>query len=230
MSCPTSRERCQPGWKVSAFSSLGPCLALERELIAKGPTSLSFLLHTSLPASTSEAYDLRNHNKWEISEDGNGLIRVNAPPSATGQADADPDDPSYQHNRLNRPILSSQTISALVNAYFDHLAPLFPVVSRADFTAKANPSPLLLYSICGLAATMRQFPREVFSGVRGVINGLLRSNDILSDARFEHVQALVRDPSATNTTADHKADQRSSYSGKRATCTLSRPLRPRAPR
>ena len=38
---------------------------------------------------------------------------------------------------------------------------------------------------------MRHFPREVFAGVRGVINGLLRSNDILSDARFEHVQALV---------------------------------------
>lgn len=119
------------------------------------------------------------------------MIRVNAPPTATGYADADPDDPTRQHNRLNRPILSAQTISVLVNAYFDHLAPLFPVVSRTDFAAKANPSPLLLYSICGLAATMRQFPREVFSGVRGVINGLLRSNDILSDARFEHVQALV---------------------------------------
>jgi hypothetical protein len=159
--------------------------------LTKGPTSLSFLLHTALPASTSEAYDLRNHNKWEISEDGNGLIRVNAPPNATGYADADPDDPSRQHNRLNRPILSAHTISLLVNAYFEHLAPLFPVVSKADFASKANPSPLLLYSICGLAATMRQFPREVFAGVRGVINGLLRSNDILSDARFEHVQALV---------------------------------------
>jgi hypothetical protein len=156
-----------------------------------GPTSLSFLLHTALPSTTSEAYDLRSHNKWEISEDGNGLIRVNAPPSTTGYADADPEDPSRAHNRLNKPILSAHTISLLVNAYFEHLAPLFPVVSRTDFAAKANPSPLLLYSICGLAATMRHFPREVFAGVRGVINGLLRSNDILSDARFEHVQALV---------------------------------------
>lgn len=165
-----------------------------------GPTSLSFLLHTTLPASTSEAYDLRNHNKWEISEDGNGLIRVNAPPTGNGNgsgggyADADPDDPSRQHGRLNKPVLSAVLIEKLVNAYFDHLAPLFPVVSRADFAAKSNPSPLLLYSICGLAATMRQFPREVFSSVRGVINGLLRSNDILSDARFEHVQALVSPP------------------------------------
>lgn len=134
---------------------------------------------------------MRHHQKWEISEDGNGLIRVHCPPTSTGYADADPDDPTKAHNRLNKPILSAQTITLLVNAYFDHLAPLFPVVSRADFTSKANPSPLLLYSICGLGATMRTFPREVFSGVRGVINGLLRSNDILSDARFEHVQALV---------------------------------------
>jgi hypothetical protein len=68
---------------------------------------------------------------------------------------------------------------------------LFPIISRAEFTAMPNPSPLLLYSICGLGATRRQFPRNVFASVRGVINGLIRSNDILSDARFENVQALV---------------------------------------
>ncbi|ORY31213.1 fungal-specific transcription factor domain-domain-containing protein [Naematelia encephala] len=157
----------------------------------EGPTSLSFLLHTTLPASASEAYDLREHNKWEVSEDGNGLIRVYAPPTAMPFADGDPDDPTRAHNRLNRPVLSAQTISLLVNAYFDQLAPLFPIISRAEFAAKATPSPLLLYAICGLGATRRQFPREVFAGVRGVINGLLRSNDILSDARFENVQALL---------------------------------------
>ena len=134
---------------------------------------------------------MRHHHSWEITEDGNGLIRVNAPPSASGYADADPDDPTKAHGRLNKPVLSAQTISLLVNAYFDHLAHLFPIISRSDFAAKQNPSPLLLYAICGVGATRREFPREVFAGVRGVINGLLRSNDILSDARFEHVQALV---------------------------------------
>jgi hypothetical protein len=156
-----------------------------------GSTSLSFLLQTSIPASVSEAYDLREHNRWEVHEDGNGLIRVSAPPSATGYADADPDDPTKAHNRLNKPVLSGHMISLLVNAYFDHVAPLFPIISRAEFTSKSSPGPLLLYSICGLASTRREFPREVFAGVRGVINGLLRSNDILSDARFENVQALV---------------------------------------
>jgi len=168
-------------------SSGSPSL-LAAKLTLVGPTSLSFLLQTTLPAGASEAYDLREHNKWEVSEDGTGMIRVNAPPSTN--VFADPDD-AKAHNRLNKPVLSAQIMSALVNAYFEHAAPLFPVVSKADFTSKSTVSPLLLYAICGVGATMRQFPREVFAGVRGVINGLLRSNDILSDARFENVQALV---------------------------------------
>ncbi|WVR08635.1 hypothetical protein IAU60_005691 [Kwoniella sp. DSM 27419] len=157
----------------------------------EGPTSIAFLLHTTIPAIQSEAFDMRHHNSWEVLEDGNGLIRVNAPPSAPSHADADPQDPTRAHNRLNKPVLSAQTMSLLVNAYFNEVAPLFPIVSRAEFAARATPSPLLLYSICGLGATRRQFPREVFAGVRGVINGILRSNDILSDARFENVQALL---------------------------------------
>ncbi|WWD07290.1 hypothetical protein V865_005387 [Kwoniella europaea PYCC6329] len=157
----------------------------------EGPTSIAFLLHTTIPTIPSEAFDLRHHNSWEVLEDGNGVIRVNAPPSAPLHADADPSDPTRAHNRLNKPILSGQTMSLLVNAYFSEVAPLFPIVSRAEFAAKTTPSPLMLYSICGLGATRRQFPREIFAGVRGVINGLLRSNDILSDAKFENVQALL---------------------------------------
>ena len=148
------------------------------------------MLHTSLPAGASELFDLRDHSKWEVSEDGDGLIRVKAPPTGA-DADLETEDPTRTHNRLNKPVLSGQIITQLVNSYFDHLAQLLPVISRAEFAAKPNPSPLLLYSICGLGATRRQFPREVFAAVRRVINGLLRSNDILSDARFENVQALV---------------------------------------
>ena len=155
-----------------------------------GPTSLSFLLQTSLPAGASDAYDLREHNKWEIREDGTGMISVSAPPTTSVFADGAGDDLS-RANRMNKPVLSAQIMSALVNAYFDHISPLFPVISKADFSSKATVSPLLLYAICGVGATRREFPREVFAGVRGVINGLLRSNDILSDARFENVQALV---------------------------------------
>lgn len=175
----------QSGWKVSTI------LILTTLLIPVGPTSLSFLLQTSLPAGASEAYDLREHNKWEVSEDGTGMIQVTAPPTTSIFADGS--DDAKAQNRLNKPVLSAQIMSALVNAYFEHAAPLFPVISKADFTSKSTVSPLLLYAICGVGATRRQFPREVFAGVRGVINGLLRSNDILSDARFENVQALVGD-------------------------------------
>ncbi|WVF68207.1 hypothetical protein IAT40_002972 [Kwoniella sp. CBS 6097] len=157
----------------------------------EGPTSIAFLLHTTIPAIPSEAYDLRHHNSWEVLEDGNGIIRVTAPPSGNSHADADPQDPTRAHNRLNKPVLSAHTMSLLVNAYFNEVAPLFPIISRSEFASKSSPNPLLLYSICGLGATRRQFPREVFAGVRGVINGILRSNDILSDARLENVQALL---------------------------------------
>jgi hypothetical protein len=151
----------------------------------EGPTSLSFLLHTSLPASASQAYDLKHHHIWEVSDDGNGIIRVKQPPHSKG--DEDPTSGS----KLAKSALNAQNISQLVNAYFDNQAQFFPIISRAEFAAKANPSPFLLYSICGIGSTMREFPRELFSGIRGVINGMLRSNDILSDARLEHVQALV---------------------------------------
>ncbi len=154
-----------------------------------GPTSLSFLLQTAIPASASELYDIRGHIKWEVSEDGNGLIRVQAAP--LGPQEHDEHDPTKPHKRHGKAVLSAQMITQLVNAYFDHLSPLLPIISRTEFAAKANPSPLLLYAICGLGASRREFPREVFAAVRGVVNGLLRSNDILSDARFEHVQALV---------------------------------------
>nr|ODN90018.1 hypothetical protein L203_01936 [Cryptococcus depauperatus CBS 7841] len=188
---PSSVTKHQFLGHVPSYENMGDHRDNEGTSRVEGPTSISFLLHTSVPPIQNEAYDLRHHNSWEVLEDGNGLIRVNAPPTATGYADADPHDPTKAHNRLNRPVLSAQTMSLLVNAYFNDIAPLFPIISRTEFASKSNPSPLLLYSICGLGATRRQFPKELFTGVRGVINGLLRSNDMLSNARFENVQALL---------------------------------------
>ena len=157
-------------------------------LTRAGRNSVSSLLSSSMPPNGSEAYNIREHDKWEISEDGTGHLSVTAPSQLPY---TDNDDLSRAHNRMNRPVLSGQTMSMLVNAYFDNVAHLFPVVSKGDIMGQTSVSPLLLYAICGVGATLRRFPRDVFAGVRGVINGLLRSNDILSDARFENVQALV---------------------------------------
>ena len=146
------------------------------------------------------------------------MIRVSAPPH--GNSGDDAEDPARAYDRLVKPSLNAATISSLVNAYFDHIAPLFPVILRSDFTAKSNPFPLLLYAICGLGATRRHFPREIFAGVRGMINGLLKSNDILSDARFEHVQALVSFEQRFRMTP--LLISRSCSSHKLAICMLSR--------
>lgn len=123
---------------------------------------------------------------------------------------------------MNKPVLSAQLVSMLVNSYFEHLSPMFPIVSRQDFTRTPNPSPFLLYAICGIASTRRNVPREVFSAVRGMINGIIRSNDVLSDAKLENVQALVGvrgyDPLELTVY--------SSSSLKWATCTLNPRHRP----
>jgi hypothetical protein len=55
-----------------------------------------------------------------------------------------------------------------------------------------NPPPLLLYAMAGVASTRRGVKREVFNAIRGVINGLIRNNDVLSDPSLTNVQALVR--------------------------------------
>ena len=165
----------------------------------EGPTSISFLLHStaSLPSTATETFDLKHHNSWEVTADGNGVIRVNAPPrddvinGVSTPPGSTNHDSTKEHSLLNKPVLSAQLVSMLVNSYFEHMSPMFPIVSRADFTRTPNPSPFLLYAICGIASTRRNVPREVFSAVRGMINGIIRSNDVLSDAKLEHVQALV---------------------------------------
>jgi hypothetical protein len=46
--------------------------------------------------------------------------------------------------------------------------------------------------MAGVASTRRGVKREVFNAIRGVINGLIRNNDVLSDPSLTNVQALVR--------------------------------------
>lgn len=72
------------------------------------------------------------------------------------------------------------------------MAPLFPIVAKSDFIKGRKPPPLLLYALAGVAATRRGVSRDVFNAIRTIINGIIRNNDVLSDASIENVQALVR--------------------------------------
>lgn len=179
----------QGGRYEGKFVAIKKSLADRKRL---GPTSISFLLHSapSLPRSTIEEFDLRNHQTWQLTtDDGDGLIRVFNPPPT-----AEPKEPANSPSQglSGQSVLSSKLISSLINSYFQHVAPLFPIVAKSDFIKGRRPPPLLLYALAGVAATRRGVSRDVFNAIRTIINGIIRNNDVLSDASIENVQALVR--------------------------------------
>ena len=107
-----------------------------------GPTFVPFLVHStsSVPKGHFDMYDLRHLHTWEVSSSGDGFIQVFDPNS----------EPENKHPlpapvdlRINRDMLEK-----LVNSYFDQIAPIFPVMSRGDFTSGGHPPTLLLYAIC----------------------------------------------------------------------------------
>lgn len=178
-----------------------------------GPTSLSYILHStaSLPRHSVEEYDMRNHQTWQFTtDDGDGIIRVCNPPTSSsfkqgsGYAES---SPSEGPSQPQKPVLTAALISTLVNSYFTHIAPLFPIVCKKDFVKGGNPPPLLLYAMAGVASTRRGVKKEVFNAIRAVINGLIRNNDVLSDPSLTNVQALVSrvrcNPFCLNSRADY---------------------------
>ncbi|BEJ00128.1 hypothetical protein CcaverHIS631_0411700 [Cutaneotrichosporon cavernicola] len=150
-----------------------------------GRASISSLLHSQMPTSTFERFDMANHEHWEVFEDEDGRIKV----EAFAEHPDDADGTSAQ--RLAKYVLPPSMMSALVNSYFDHDWKRCPIVDRAEFLRQRKPYPLLLYSMCAVTATRREFPREAFSRMRGLVNGLLRANEILSHTKMEHVQSIL---------------------------------------
>ena len=82
-------------------------------------------------------------------------------------------------------------IEQLVNAYFSDVAPMLPVVTREEFIANNPPPPILLYSICLVAATRRDVPQKVFESIRYTVNSLIKAEDVLSTASIVNMQSLL---------------------------------------
>jgi hypothetical protein len=87
--------------------------------------------------------------------------------------------------------LEKDLLQRLVNAYFTDLAPLLPVVTKAEFLAMGTPPPILFYSMCLLAAARRDVPQSVFDSLRHAVNYLLKHEDVLSTTSVVHVQVLL---------------------------------------
>jgi hypothetical protein len=149
-----------------------------------GPTSAAHLLHSqaSISPRIYESYDLRYHHVWEVSKTGDGLIHVEKPPN------------DEQHRALSKPVdmrIERDVVEQLLNAYFTDVAPVLPVITKAEFLANPSPPPVLLYSMCLVAASRRGVPQSVFDSIRYAVNGLIKAEDVLSTASITNVQALL---------------------------------------
>jgi hypothetical protein len=149
-----------------------------------GPTSETHLLHSSatIPSRLYENYDARHHHTWEVSQSGDGLIQVIEP--SVG-------DPA---SVLPKPVdvrIERDVVEKLVNAYFTEIAPILPVITQAEFLSDSSPSPILLYSICLVAAARRDVPQNVFDAIRYTVNSVIKAEDVLSTASIANVQSLL---------------------------------------
>jgi hypothetical protein len=117
-----------------------------------------------------------------VSKNGDGLIQVEEPPT------------EEQPTALPRPAdlrIEREVIENLLNAYFIEIAPVFPVVTQAEFLDNPCPPPMLLYSMCLVAAARRNVPQNLFDSIRYVVNGVIKAEDVLSTATIANVQALL---------------------------------------
>lgn len=149
-----------------------------------GPTAAVHLLHSQpiISSRIYESYDQRYHHTWEVSKNGDGVISVHNVPE---------DEKQVSHPKPIDLRLEPEVLQNLLNAYFNEIAPLLPVVSQAEFLANPSPSPILLYSMCLVAAARREVPQHVFDSIRYAVNGVIKAEDVLSTASITNVQALL---------------------------------------
>ncbi|CAL1705128.1 unnamed protein product [Somion occarium] len=154
------------------------------EVKVYGPTSVPFLLHSAamISSRTYETYDMRYHHTWNVSANGDGIIQVNEPQQ--GELELSPQKP--EELQIERDV-----VEKLLNAYFADVAPLLPVVKKAEFLATNPPPAILLYSMCLVAATRREVPQTVFDKIRYAVNSLIKAEDVLSTASIVNVQTLL---------------------------------------
>ncbi|TFK42308.1 fungal-specific transcription factor domain-containing protein [Crucibulum laeve] len=167
--------------KVSSPSSDSQA---KRDVGIFGPTSPAHLLHSqaSISSRIYENYDLRYNHTFEVSKTGDGLIQVQKP--AEDEQQLHP--PKTVDVQIER-----EQIEMLVNAYFTDVAPILPVVSKVEFLESPNPPPLLLYSMCLVAAARRDVPQKVFDSIRYAVNTIIKAEDTLSTASITNVQSLL---------------------------------------
>lgn len=153
-----------------------------------GATSLSHLLHSTstLPVEHLQQYDSKYCQSFEVKSTGDGFIQVANNPKAPF------DSSSGYNNGLEPPVgLPAELVEQLVNRYFETTAVRFPVVTRTDFLAATTLSPLLLYTICGVAALAHDIPSHVLRTVKILIAHALKDDEAMNRSSLQTIQGLL---------------------------------------
>jgi hypothetical protein len=150
-----------------------------------GPTSMTHIMHSTstFPVEHMESFDRRYVINFEARQSGDGFIKVFRHNEDPGVQAADP-----QTMPLG---VQGELVEQLVNRFFDTHAPLFPVLSRADFIASSPLDPMLLYVICGISSLNRQVPSHVLRTFKAHIAGLFRRDDFGATSNLQTIQALL---------------------------------------
>lgn len=162
-----------------------------------GPTSIAYIVHSTafVPGAAIEQHDLKHHQTFEVGASGDGIIKFHRPPKGhAAMLDWEDAGESYDIAKIPELIrgrLAGDVAEKLVNSYFEKVGHLFPVMTKSEFLHLSPPPPLLLYSICGVAALSRDVPKEVLTAVKMTLNGLFKDLDLLSNSNDKTVKALL---------------------------------------
>lgn len=150
-----------------------------------GSTSLSHLLHSTstLPIEHLQGYDSKHAQTFEVKSTGDGFIKVQAAQ----------DEQAAGHNETGIPPvgLPSDLVEQLVNRFFEGPASRFPIISRTDFLHASYLNPLLLYTICGVAALAHEVPAHVLRSVKQLIAHSLKDEETMNRSSLQTIQGLL---------------------------------------
>ncbi|KAK0207450.1 fungal-specific transcription factor domain-containing protein [Armillaria fumosa] len=135
----------------------------------------------TVPLRVVKSHDSRYQHTFEISESGNRIIVQHKSPAVNPRGGSLPGKDTY---------IDPDLIQQLVNAYFEYVAPLLPIITKKEFLASSPPS-ILLYSMCLVTAARREAPQGIFDSIRYIVNALIRADDVLSTTSVINVQSLL---------------------------------------
>ena len=186
---------------LPAFSPNDRHLTPNAEPRMVGSTSLSHLLHSTstLPIEQLQSYDTKHSLTFELKSTGDGFIKVAVPSnhnhfSSSSVGSGNNANNSTMENGMSLPAppgLKPEIMEQLINKFFNSASSRFPVISRTDFLACQNLTPLLLYTICGVAALSHEVSPIDLRIIKQLIAHSLKDDENMNRSSLQTIQGLL---------------------------------------